>query len=106
VGGERPEIRGRRPGDAEFPFADPACDECGNCKAQHVRRFQALGHRVVLVGDGGSDRHGALAADEVLARGSLREWCRENGVAHTAVDDFRDVAAFAAARPPGARVAR
>jgi len=90
----------------EFPFADPACDECGNCKAQHVRRFQALGHRVVLVGDGGSDRHGALAADEVLARGSLREWCRENGVAHTAVDDFRDVAAFAAARPPGARVAR
>jgi 2,3-diketo-5-methylthio-1-phosphopentane phosphatase len=81
----------------EFPFADPACDDCGNCKAAHVRRFQAQGHRVVLVGDGGSDRHGATVADAVLARGSLREWCHANGVAHTPFDDFRDVAAFAGA---------
>jgi 2,3-diketo-5-methylthio-1-phosphopentane phosphatase len=90
----------------EFPFADPACDDCGNCKAAHVRRYQAEGHRVVLVGDGGSDRHGALAADVVLARGSLREWCQANGVAHTPVEDFRDVAAFATAGPLGAGVAR
>ncbi|HXS81311.1 MAG TPA: HAD-IB family phosphatase [Methylomirabilota bacterium] len=79
----------------EFPFADPACDDCGNCKAGHVRRFQALGHRVLLVGDGGSDRHGALAADGVLARGHLREWCRDTRLPHVPIDDFRDVAAFA-----------
>ena len=79
----------------EFPFADPACDECGNCKAQHVRRHQAMGHRVVLVGDGASDRHGALAADEVLARRGLRDWCRANGIAHTPFGNFRDVAAVA-----------
>ena len=79
----------------EFPFADPACDDCGNCKAQHVRRHQAQGRRVVLVGDGASDRHGALAADEVLARGGLLAWCRENGIPHTPFNDFRDVAAVA-----------
>ena len=89
----------------EFPFADPACDECGNCKAQHVRRHQAMGHRVVLVGDGGSDRHGALAADEVLARGSLLEWCREGGLPCTAFEDFADVTAHArrSAAAAGAR---
>ena len=79
----------------EFPFADPACDDCGNCKAQHVRRYQAQGCRVVLVGDGASDRHGALAADEVFARRGLRDWCRANRIAHTPFEDFRDVAAVA-----------
>jgi len=79
----------------EFPFADPACDDCGNCKAQHVRRHRAGGRRVVMVGDGASDRHGALAADEVLARGGLLEWCRANSIAATPFHDFRDVAAVA-----------
>jgi 2,3-diketo-5-methylthio-1-phosphopentane phosphatase len=87
----------------EFPFADPACDECGNCKAQHVRRHQAMGHRVVLVGDGGSDRHGALAADDVLARGSLLEWCRAGGLHCTAFEDFTDVAAHARRSAAAAR---
>ena len=79
----------------EFPFADPECDDCGNCKARHVRDYRTRGHRVVLVGDGTSDRHGAQAADAVLARGSLLEWCRVTGLPCGAFDDFRDVASFA-----------
>jgi len=79
----------------EFPFADPLCDDCGNCKARHVRHYRARGHRVVLVGDGTSDRHGARAADDVLARGSLLEWCRASGITHTPFHDFHDVAAAA-----------
>ncbi len=79
----------------EFPFADPACDDCGNCKAQHVRRYRSYGYFTVLVGDGASDRHGAAAADAVLARGSLLTWCREQGIAHEAVADFGDVAEYA-----------
>jgi len=77
--------------DVEFPFADPACGECGNCKARHVRSYRELGFRTVLVGDGASDRHGAAAADHVLARGGLCEWCRAGGVAHTPFHDFGDV---------------
>ena len=80
--------------EPEFPFADPACDECGNCKAQHVRRYRSRGYRTVLVGDGTSDRHGALAADAVLARGSLLEWCRREGLPHHEFRDFGDVAEY------------
>lgn len=79
----------------EFPFTDPACTECGNCKAQHVRRYRSYGYFTVLVGDGASDRHGAAAADAVLARGSLLEWCRTQGLTHEAVADFGDVAEYA-----------
>lgn len=81
--------------EPEFPFADPACEACGNCKAQHVRRYRSRGYRTVLVGDGTSDRHGALAADAVLARGSLLEWCAAEGVPHQPFADFGDVAEYA-----------
>lgn len=76
----------------EFPFADPSCEACGNCKAQHVRRYRALGFHTVLVGDGLSDRHGALAADTVFARGSLAGWCRDEGRTWLPFEDFSDVA--------------
>lgn len=88
--------------EPRFPFADPACDDCGNCKAQHVRAYRARGFRTVLVGDGTSDRHGALAADAVLARGALLEWCVAQGVAHTPARDFGEVAAWAEAAEPAA----
>ena len=86
---------------AEFPFADPACDECGNCKAQHVRRYRARDFHTVLVGDGASDRHGAVVADTVLARGGLLEWCRNEGVPHHAAEDFGQVAEFARRQDQG-----
>ena len=92
--------------EPSFPFADPACDSCGNCKAQHVRRYRGRGFHTVLVGDGVSDRHGALAADAVLARGSLLEWCRAEGVPHTAARDFAEVAEWASRREPAAREER
>jgi len=84
--------------EPSFPFADPTCDSCGNCKAQHVRRYRERGFHTVLIGDGVSDRHGALAADTVLARGSLLEWCRAEGVPHTPAGDFTEVDAWAARR--------
>ena len=89
---------------AEFPFADPACDECGNCKAQHVRRYRGLGFHTVMVGDGTSDRHGAAAADTVLARGDLAAWCESQRMAHVPVRDFGDVAEFARRRDPAAPI--
>lgn len=90
----------------EFPFADPACASCGNCKAQHVRRYRGRGFHTVLVGDGTSDRHGAAAADTVLARGSLLEWCRAEGRAHLPFADFGDVAEFARRRDTAAPLPR
>lgn len=79
----------------EFPFADPGCDSCGNCKAQHVRRHRARGAVTVVVGDGLSDRCGARAADRVIARGGLLTWCRSEGIAAEPFEDFTDVLALA-----------
>lgn len=63
-----------------FPHARAECGSCGNCKGGHVRDFQSMGHRVIFVGDGFSDRCGARAADVVFARDALLEWCRTAGV--------------------------
>lgn len=79
----------------EFPHAAGGCGECGNCKAQHVRRLAAAGFRTVLVGDGLSDRCGARAADVVLARGSLLEWCEREGIPATPFGSFADVVLWA-----------
>jgi 2,3-diketo-5-methylthio-1-phosphopentane phosphatase len=81
----------------EFPNADPSCSACGNCKAQYARRYRAEGRRVVMVGNGLSDRCGARAADEVVARGELLEWCRREGVPAEPFADFTQVAARARA---------
>ncbi len=85
----------------EFPHPTPSCARCGNCKAQHVRAFAARGYRTVMVGDGYSDRCGARAADTVLARAGLREWCAREKLAAHPFEDFADVAAWAA-RPNAA----
>jgi len=80
---------------AEFPhLADdaPGCPGCGNCKARRVDRLRAAGWRVVVVGDGFSDRCAADRADVVLARGALLAWARERGLAARPFADFADVA--------------
>ena len=81
----------------EFPHAN-GCGRCGNCKGARVRDHRRLGHTVVMVGDGLSDRCGAREADQVLARGDLLEWCRGEGIGVDAFDSFTDVARWASVR--------
>lgn len=76
----------------EFPWAAEGCGRCGNCKAQHARRWRAQGFRVVTVGDGLSDRCGAQASDAVIAKGGLLAWCRERGLPVTPFHDFTALA--------------
>jgi 2-hydroxy-3-keto-5-methylthiopentenyl-1-phosphate phosphatase len=97
--------------EPEFPNAG-GCGRCGNCKGERVREYQRRGFRVVLVGDGFSDRCGARAADHVLARGVLLEWCRTEGLAAAPFANFTDVAAWvsglvepAPVAPPAGEVA-
>jgi 2,3-diketo-5-methylthio-1-phosphopentane phosphatase len=95
----------------EFPDAAGGCGRCGNCKARHVRAWRERGYHTVLVGDGLSDRCGARAADRVLARRDLLSWCRSEGIAVAAFDDFTDVARIARngaseSSSPGAKRAR
>jgi HAD superfamily phosphoserine phosphatase-like hydrolase len=77
----------------EFPSLEGGCGRCGNCKGAHVRMWREQGYGTVLIGDGLSDRCGARAADQVLARRDLLAWCRAQGIAATPFEDFADIQA-------------
>ena len=68
----------------------PVCSVCGQpCKRSS---FPANGE-VVYVGDGYSDRCGALAADRIFARRGLAAYLDEQGVAYECFEDLHQVAA-------------
>ncbi len=76
----------------EFPWYDALdCRDCGCCKTHHLMRYRDQGYYIVYVGDGLSDRCPCEAADLVLAKGALREYCLEKGIAHVPFRNFRDV---------------
>jgi 2,3-diketo-5-methylthio-1-phosphopentane phosphatase len=73
-----------------FPFADANCaSAAGNCKCAQASSSTARGPRIV-VGDGRSDFCAANGADYVYAKGRLQAYCRQNGIAHAAVDDLHE----------------
>lgn len=72
-------------------FSDTTCIHgCANCKPEVLKQARA-GTRVVLVGDGLSDRFAAEAADLTFAKKSLLEYCRQRDIRHRAYTDFRSI---------------
>lgn len=74
-----------------FTHAHCHCDTCGNCKASHVNWLKNRGYSVVFVGDGTNDRYGASAADLVIARDRLADFCEKNSLAYKLWTDFYDI---------------
>jgi HAD superfamily phosphoserine phosphatase-like hydrolase len=74
--------------------AGEGCGACGHCKGALVRAARAGGRyrRVLLVGDGFSDRCGAAAADVVYAKDDLLPWCGQSGIRARAFTTLADVA--------------
>ncbi|MTI94677.1 MAG: HAD-IB family phosphatase [Firmicutes bacterium] len=79
----------------QFYHQAPNCDKdygpCGNCKASHVKHYKEQYDRVIFIGDGFTDRCGALHADEVYAKDWLADYCREHGLPFTEFNDFYDL---------------
>ena len=75
------------------PNGHPACVGCGTCKMLAVQRFQASHGPVAFVGEGQSDRYGALYADVVFAKLGLVEICERDGVPYRSWETFDDVVA-------------
>ena len=80
-----------RPAGLDFVSAHPLCVGCGTCKMQAVQRYQAERGAVAFVGEGQTDRYGALYADLVFAKDALPDYCREDGVPFVEWKDFDDV---------------
>jgi 2-hydroxy-3-keto-5-methylthiopentenyl-1-phosphate phosphatase len=76
-----------------FPNAHPECVGCGTCKMLAVQGCRRRFGPVAFVGEGHSDRYGALYADTVFAKKHLVDICRADGVAFLPWVTFDDVRA-------------
>jgi len=79
-----------RPDGLRFVNAHPSCVGCGTCKMQAVLGYRERGP-VAFIGDGQTDRFGALYADITFAKLDLLKYCRADGVPFVAWSDFDGV---------------
>jgi 2-hydroxy-3-keto-5-methylthiopentenyl-1-phosphate phosphatase len=74
-----------------FPGEGTGCGHCGSCKGPIVDDLRSAGFRVVVCGDGTTDRCAALRADIVFARGKLVQYCAAQGISHVPFESFEEV---------------
>jgi 2-hydroxy-3-keto-5-methylthiopentenyl-1-phosphate phosphatase len=79
------------PAGMRFPNGHEVCVGCGTCKMNAVLRYREAHGPVAFVGDGQSDRYGALYADMTFAKGELVDHCLRDGVRFESWNDFDDV---------------
>ncbi|HEY7661385.1 MAG TPA: MtnX-like HAD-IB family phosphatase [Actinomycetota bacterium] len=73
------------------PNGHPVCIGCGTCKMLAVQRTRADARPVAFVGEGQSDRYGALYADLVFAKLALVPICEHDGVPFLPYETFDDI---------------
>ncbi|MBI4261058.1 MAG: HAD-IB family phosphatase [Actinobacteria bacterium] len=73
------------------PSGHPLCVGCGTCKMLAARSYRERFGRVAFVGEGQSDRYGALYSDLVFAKDHLVTLCERDGVPYLAWETFDDV---------------
>jgi 2-hydroxy-3-keto-5-methylthiopentenyl-1-phosphate phosphatase len=80
-----------RPGSMRFVNGHEVCVGCGTCKMNAVLRYREAHGPVGFIGDGQSDRYGAIYADMTFAKGELVDHCLRDGVPFVPWNDFDDV---------------
>ena len=73
------------------PNGHPECIGCGTCKMLAARRLRDAHGPIAFVGEGQSDRYGALYSDVVFAKDALVQICEQDGVPYRPWDTFDDV---------------
>lgn len=73
------------------PHADSHCGRCGTCKLGVLRRFRPSYDKIILIGDGESDRHAAGEADIVVALKDLFLYCARQGIPAIRAEGFREI---------------
>lgn len=82
-GDGRPELR--------HPHAHPECVGCGTCKMLAALSLRRAHGTVAFIGEGQSDRFGALYSDVVFAKDALPAICERDGVPYIPWESFDDV---------------
>jgi len=73
------------------PNSHPVCVGCGTCKMLVAQRLRNAHGAIAFVGEGQSDRYGALFSDLVFAKDALVQICEQDGVPFLPWDTFDDV---------------
>lgn len=73
------------------PNGHPECVGCGTCKMLVAQGLRERHGPVAFVGEGQSDRYGALYSDLVFAKDALAPICEVDGVRFLPWDTFDDV---------------
>ena len=92
-----------RPSSMRFVSGHPRCVGCGTCKMQAVLAYRERYGPVAFIGEGQTDRYGALYADVTFAKLDLVAHCKRDGVPYVAWDSFDDVRGWldGGHEPPG-----
>lgn len=77
----------------EFPFPSAVCQDCGHCKGEAIRSWNAQGYTTVFVGNGVTDRCPALAATLTFAKSELADWCSAQKIAWLPFASFKEIEA-------------
>ena len=81
------------------PNGHPVCTGCGTCKMLAAQRLRERHGPIAFVGDGQSDRYGALYSDIVFAKDALVPICELDGVPFRPMGDVRRRAATRSKMP-------
>lgn len=85
-----------RPSGMRFGNGHPECVGCGTCKMRAVLTARERSGPVAFVGEGQTDRYGALYADVTFAKLDLVAHCERDGVPYVAWNGFDDIQAWLA----------
>jgi 2,3-diketo-5-methylthio-1-phosphopentane phosphatase len=77
--------------ELRHPNAHPECVGCGTCKMLAAIGLRDRHGPVAFVGEGQSDRYGALYSDVVFAKDALVRICEQDGVPFQPWETFDDV---------------
>lgn len=77
--------------NAEFPYFEYGCQSCANCKGYHIRSVPMNGSQTIQIGDGLSDRCGAVEADFIFAKNGLVDFCKEHDLPFFEYSNFEEI---------------
>lgn len=75
----------------EFPYTDEECDQCANCKRNHIIANSSDKDITIYIGDGWSDKCPAQYCDFIFAKNSLLKFCEKNRISYYPYRNFSEI---------------